>query len=73
MEKLTQEDVDKLHPAAIKDWEQLLKESGKTELMFKISHEGMQFMGQYQMIKEDVEAKGFVVPELFEGTKITLS
>lgn len=71
--ELTQEDVDKVHPLVLEDWDKLLKESGKSELMFKISHEGLQFMGQYQMMKEHVELEGFTMPELFEGTKITLS
>lgn len=73
-EDLTQEYVDTIHPLVMKDWDKLLKESGKSELMFKISHEAMQFMGQYQMIKEEVESRGFTMPEMFsDGTKITLS
>ncbi len=73
-EDLTQEYVDTLHPLALEGWDRLLKESGKSELMFKISHEGMQFMGYYQMMKEHVESEGFTMPELFgDGTKITLS
>ncbi len=69
----TQEEVDKIHLLALKDWADLLEKSGKTELMFKISHEAMQFMAQYQMMKETVEEEGFTMPELFEGTKTTLS
>jgi hypothetical protein len=69
----TQEDIDTIHPLALKDWAKLLKESGKSELMFKISHEGMQFMAEYQIVKEHAEAKGLTMPDLFEGTKITLS
>lgn len=70
----TQEEVNKIHPLALDDWDRLLKGSGKSELMFKISHEGMQFMAQYQMMKEHVESEGFTMPELFgDGTKITLS
>ena len=70
----TQEEVDKIHPLALEDWARLLKASGKSELMFKISHEGMQFMAQYQVMKEHVEGEGFTMPELFgDGTKITLS
>lgn len=73
-EDLTQEYVDTIHPLVMKDWAELLEKSGKTELMFKISHEAMQFMGQYQMMKEELESRGFTVPELFGyGTKITLS
>ena len=73
-EDLTQEYVDTLHPLIMKDWDKLLKESGKSELMFKMSHEAMQFMGQYQMMKEELESRGFTMPEMFgDGTKITLS
>jgi hypothetical protein len=73
-QELTQEYVDTLHQLALDDWDRLLKESGKSELMFKVSHDGMQFMGYYQMMKEHVESEGFTVPELFgDGTKITLS
>jgi hypothetical protein len=68
----TQKDVDKIHPAALKEYKRLLKNSGKSQLMFKISHEAMQFMLQYQMVKEDAEGEGFTMPELFEDTKITL-
>mgnify|MGYP003626738125 CR=1 FL=1 len=70
----TQVEVDKIHPLALEDFNRLLEESGKSELMFKMSHEGMQFMGQYQMMKEHAESEGFTMPELFgDGTKITLS
>lgn len=73
-QELTQENIDTLHNLALEDWSNLLKESGKSELMLKMSHRGMQFMGHYQMMKEHVESKGFVMPELFgDGTKITLS
>lgn len=73
-EDLTQDYVDTIHPLVMKDWDKLLKESGKSELMFKISHEAMQFMAQYQMMKEVIEALGFTMPEMFgDGTKITLS
>lgn len=73
-EVLTQEEVNKIHPLTLEDWDSLLKESGKSELMFKISHKGMQFMAQYQVMKEHVELEGFTMPELFgDGTKITLS
>lgn len=73
-EDLTQEYVDTIHPLVMKDWDKLLSESGKSEIMFKISHEAVQFMGQYQMMKEEIESRGFTMPEMFgDGTKITLS
>jgi hypothetical protein len=73
-EDLTQEYVDTIHPLVMEYWNKLLNQSGKSELMFKISHEAMQFMGQYQMMKEEIESRGFTMPEMFgEGTKITLS
>jgi hypothetical protein len=70
--EITQADVDQFHPVAIASWEKMLQASGKTELLFKISHEAMQFMAHYQQTKEDLEADGFVVPELFKGTKINI-
>jgi len=69
--KATQEEVDKIHPLALEDWAKLLEKSGKTELMFKVSRDGMGFMAMYQMMKETAEGEGFTMPELFEGTKIT--
>jgi hypothetical protein len=71
MKKLTQEQIDEIHPLVLAEWDKMLKESGKSELMFKVSHEAMQFMAEYQSIKEHVESEGFTMPELFEGTKIT--
>jgi hypothetical protein len=71
MEKPTQEQIDKIHPLVLAEWDKMLKESGKTELMFKISHEAIQFMAEYQAAKESVESDGFAMPELFKGTKIT--
>ena len=70
-ENPTQADIDKIHPLALEDYEKLLKESGKSELMFKVSHEGIQFMAQYQMMKDHAESEGFTMPELFDGTTIT--
>ncbi len=73
-EDLTQDYVDTIHPLVMREWGELLKKSGKSELMFKISHDGMQFIAQYQMMKEVVESRGFTMPEMFyDGTKITLS
>ena len=72
VEKVTQEQIDEIHPLVLAEWDKMLKESGKSELMFKVSHEAMQFMAEYQMAKESVESEGFTMPELFgDGTKIT--
>lgn len=72
-EDLTQEYVDTIHPFIMKEWDNLLKQSGKSELMFKLSHEAIQFMGRYQLVKEEIESLGFTMPELFDdGTKITI-
>jgi hypothetical protein len=68
-----QEDIDKIHPLALEDFYRLLKESGKSELMFKISHEGVQFLVLYQMMKEEVELAGFTLPEIFKNTTVTFN
>tara|TARA_R110000744_G_scaffold321118_1_gene427228 strand:- start:363 stop:599 length:237 start_codon:yes stop_codon:yes gene_type:complete len=70
--EVTQNQIDEIHPLALEDWDTLLKESGESELMFKVSHEGVKFMAIYQSMKEHAESKGFTMPELFgDGTKIT--
>lgn len=71
--KPTQKDIDNIYPAAKYEWDRMLKESGKTKLMFTMSKEAIQFLGEYQNIKETVEAEGFTMPDLLEGTKVTLS
>lgn len=77
MSELTHEEkqlkVDEIHPVAIVEYNRMFAASGKSELIFKMSHEAIQFMGEYQSIKEQAEAEGFTMPELFKDTKITLS
>lgn len=72
MRKLTQELVDKFHAQALELWDKELKESGKSELMFKISHQGVKLMAEYQHIKEQVTEVGLTLPDMFPTTKIIL-
>lgn len=68
--KITQEQVDAVHPTSIAEWKRMLKSSGKTELMFKVSKEAVQFLGEYQQVKEYLAEHGFEIPPLLDGVQV---
>ncbi len=71
---LTQEFVDNnFRPLALDEWHKIVENSEHTEeWLVKLSAEGIQFMAEYQQIKESIEGLGFNAPELFEdGTTVT--
>jgi hypothetical protein len=72
MSDYTQVEIDEAVKEARLHWESMKKESGLSDLLFNVSKQASQFLGQYQMIKDEVESVGFLMPDLVDGIKVTV-
>lgn len=74
-DKLTQADVDDTFMDVKAAWDEMVKESGRSESMFlamggeAVSH----FLYNYQLAKEHVESQGLVMPVLVKGLSVSIS
>ncbi len=69
--EITQAQVDEAFRLTKDAWDGMLKESGKPLHMFVASDKkATQFLGQYEMIRQDVIAAGFDAPPLVEGIEV---
>jgi hypothetical protein len=74
MLNITQEEVNSAVEKAKAKWNSKVKESGQSEHMFIILDRtgfAMNFLSDYQVIKEKVEELGLVMPELIKGIKVS--
>jgi len=53
-----------------KEFKEAQLKSGKTELMFKLSHEGIQRAAEYELVRIDVVEQGFEMPVFDEKATI---
>lgn len=73
-EQITQEQIDAGVNQAREEWEKMLSDSGEDQTMF-IAHnqEAIQFLGQYESMKEVLLKQGWSIPDLVDGVKVNLS
>lgn len=71
----TQAEVDELLEEARKEWKSMVKNSGKTELMFMMTEqEAHLFLAEYENVKIQLaEMYDIHLPPLVEGSEITLT
>lgn len=72
-DKITQEEVDKVHPLALAEWNRMKAEFSGSDVLFTVSHEAAQFLGEYQQVKEYLAEEGFEIPNLVDNISVTLS
>ncbi|QHS09032.1 hypothetical protein [Sinimarinibacterium sp. NLF-5-8] len=74
MAELTQEKVNEMFAEVRAEWDKRVSESGRSEKMF-IAMDSTGFVAvflyQYQRVKEYVESRGLVMPELVKGLKVS--
>lgn len=54
-------------------WAEDLKASGESQNLYMITKPALRFLAEYQNIKEQLEDKGFEVPNLIDGMKVTFT
>lgn len=67
-----QHDVDVAFARTKELWEQLKAESGKSDLLFLISKEGIQFLGEFEIIRQNVLSMGLTVPQLLGDVSVSI-
>tara|TARA_R110002049_G_scaffold101556_10_gene246503 strand:- start:9533 stop:9748 length:216 start_codon:yes stop_codon:yes gene_type:complete len=70
---ITQEEVDEVHPIALAEWNRMKGEFDGSDVLFTMSHEAIQFLAEYEQVKEFLAENGFDIPPLVEGIQVTLS
>ena len=74
MEQITQEQIDTGVEQARDQWKEMLSESGMEQALFIASNkEAIQFLGEYQSMKEVLLEQGWTIPDLIDGVKINLN
>ena len=70
---ITQAQVDEAFRQTKEAWDAMLEKSGKPQHMFiATDKDAIQFLGQYELIRQDVKAAGFEAPPLVEGIQINI-
>jgi len=73
-EQVTQDQIDTGVEQAREQWQEMLKESGQDQTMFIASNkEAIQFLGEYESMKEELIKQGWEIPDLIDGVKINLN
>lgn len=71
--KVTQEQIDEAYRQTKEAWDTMLAESGQSQTMFIATNkDAIQFLGQYEMIRQDVIEMGFEAPPLVGGVQVNL-
>ena len=73
MSKLTQEVADTIHPLARAEWNRMRDEFEGSHVLFTMSNDAIQFLAEYENIKECCAEEGFDIPALVSSIKVTLS
>ena len=70
---MTQEEVNEAFEETKKAFKQLEIDSGKSSVMFLISKECTQFLGQFELIREQVLESGLEIGVLSEKITVTIN
>ena len=73
MSELTQELADTIQPLARAEWDKMKSEFDGPDALFTMSNDAMQFLAEYEQIKECCAEEGFIIPDLVSTIKVTLS
>jgi len=73
MDDLTQENVNKAFKLTKEKWDSMRAEFTGSDVLFIMSRDAMDFLGQYEIIREKVIGEGFNLPPLDDKVKVTLS
>ena len=72
MDELTQEKLDNFYMEIKREWNRLVKESGKSEVVFfATSKEATEMLYLFDIVQKQVRARGFKLPDLVKGVTIT--
>ena len=70
---ITQSEVDKIHPTCLVEWNRMKCEFDGSDVLFTMSHEAIQFLAEYEQVREYVAEHGFDIPPLVEGIQVNLN
>lgn len=74
MSDLTQSKVDEIVEGLREQWDSRVADSGYSEQMFVVMDQtgfARPFLYQYDLAQKEIQALGFVMPDLVEGLTIT--
>ena len=73
MNEPTQAQVDEAYNAVKSKWNQMRKEFTGSDCLFIMSREAIDFLGQFEMMREQILEQGFELKPLDDKIKVTLS
>ena len=73
MNEPTQAQVDKAYTQIKSKWNQMRKEFKGSDCLFVMSREAIDFLGQFEIMREQVLEQGFKLQPLDDKIKVTLS
>ena len=73
MKETTQKQVDEAYIQVKNKWNQMKKEFTGSDCLFVMSREAIDFLGEYEIIKEQVIDMGLDMPVLDDKIQVTLS
>lgn len=68
--QITQKEVDEFHPIALTEWNRIKSEFDGSDVLFTMSHEAIQFLAEYEQVKEFLAELGFSIQPLVEGIQV---
>jgi hypothetical protein len=73
-EEITQDIIDKGIAQAKAQWHKMVADSGLSQAVFiATKKEAAQFLGEYEMMRDQLKKQGWVLPQLIDGVKVNLS
>lgn len=68
-----QVEVDTNFEATVAVWKEMKKASGKSHFLFIISREATQFLGEFEVIRQQVLSMGLTIPQLDDKISVTIT
>ena len=72
MSKVTQEQVDEAYNAIKKKWQTMRDEFTGSDVLFTMSRDALDFLGQYEIMREQILEEGFELPPIDDKIKVTI-
>lgn len=70
-DEVTQEQIDVAYQETLKEWTRMREAFDGSDVLFTMSKDAIQFLAQFEMIREQVLDLGFSIPKLDD--KISVS
>ena len=71
--EITQDQIDVAYQETLKEWTRMKEDFDGSYVLFAISHDAIQFLAQFEMIRRQVIGLGFSMPRLDEKISVSLT